>query len=289
MTSPQAAPFLRWAGGKRRLLPVLLAGMPAKHGRYWEPFLGGGAVFFAARPSLGSATIADFNPDLAATYQQLRDNVDAVVTGLTAISAGFDESAFYKLRAAKPQTDLERAIRFIAFNRTCFNGLFRVNSKGEWNTPYGKLANPTICNEPLLRAVSASLQTVDVIQGSYEYTAQGSSHGDFLYCDPPYIPLSTTASFSKYAASDFNDNDQRALAKFLKAKADAGVWVMLSNSDTPASREIFGALPMYQVSVHRSIAAASGSRGQVHEIIATNIPLSNMRDSSVFQSLATRI
>lgn len=257
---------------------------------YYEPFLGGGAVFFALQEGLKTAVLADFNEDLTCAYTQVRDNPDAVIAGLKAIAANFNEAEFYKLRSASPTSDLDKAVRFIAYNRTCFNGLFRVNSAGGWNTPYGHLKNPTICNEPLLRSVSAALSNVSLLTGSYEHTSAAAGPEDLVYFDPPYLPTSVTASFSKYSAGDFTETDQRALAAHAGKLADAGAYVVLSNSDTPLSRSIFSAvLPLYQVDVKRSISANASSRGTVQEILATNVPLGAMKDSAAFQALATRI
>lgn len=287
LPTTRPAPFLRWAGGKRRLLKVLNAGMPTQFNTFYEPFLGGGAVYLTLDHPGERCVVSDMNTDLIAAYRAIRDNLDELVDALREHQANVSEEWFYALRAAEPTTDLERAARFIAYNRTSFNGLFRVNSKGKWNTPYGKLKKPTVCNEPLLRAVADRLVGTDIRCGTYTDGTLGAGIGDFVYLDPPYLPISATASFSKYDKDDFTAADHQALATHVQQLRDAGAHVMLSNSDTPLVREIFAGMNLHQVSVHRSISAKATSRENVHEVLATTYPLDQMADPDTFLTLAT--
>jgi DNA adenine methylase len=284
---PRPAPFLRWAGGKRRLLPVLTAGAPAAFSRYFEPFLGGGAMLFALDQPGSFCVVNDANEDLALTYRVLRDDPEALIAALHQHEEQVSSEWFYALRAVRPVDPVARAARFIAYNRTSFNGLFRVNSSGGWNTPYGKLKNPTVCNAPLLRAVSDALAGADIRSGSFQDATKDADVGDFVYLDPPYLPLSPTSSFSQYAAGGFGVTDHQDLAAVVAAARDAGALVMLSNSDTPLTREIFAGMDLYQVQVRRSISANASSREQVAEILAVTYPVEEMRDPDAFLALAT--
>lgn len=286
---PSPAPFLRWAGGKRRLLPVLSAGSPSYSGRYFEPFAGSAAKFFADAPT--RAVLGDTNTELMVTYEQLTSNVTGVCDELEKIASGFNEEKFYQLRATVPSTDVARAARFIAYNRTCFNGLFRMNASGGWNTPYGHLKNPTICDGPLLHAVSKQLQKATLRRGPYGACTVDAQRDDFTYFDPPYVPKSATSSFTAYTADGFGLDDQRDLAAHMAALIETGVHVMLSNSDTPVSREIFTGigLTLYSVNVRRSISASGAAREVVSELLAVSYPLSVMSNKDTFLSHATAL
>lgn len=279
------APFLRWAGGKRRLLPAILAGAPATFGAYFEPFIGGGAVLFALRLAGDRVTINDVNPDLLAVYRALRDDPETLIDGLAAHATAVSADDFYAMRASTPANDMERAVRMVYLNRTCFNGLYRVNANGEFNVPYGKLRHPVVCNAELLRACAAALDGVRIREGSFADAVADADAGDFVYFDPPYIPLSPTASFSRYARDDFTQPDQERLAAIVTELTGRGVHVMLSNSDTPLTRDIFAGLDLHSVSVARSISASAGSRTRVREVIGVNYPTSAMRDPDTFTDL----
>lgn len=281
------APFLRWAGGKRRLLKVIAPAMPTEMGKFYEPFLGGGALYFSLAHPGARCVVNDTNEDLIAAYRVLQTDPEALIGALSEHQSQVSADWFYALRATEPATDLERAARFIAYNRTSFNGLFRVNSKGGWNTPYGKLKNPTISNGPLLRADSARLSGTDIRCGSYLDATAGAADGDFVYYDPPYLPLTATSSFSKYAKDDFTPGDHSALAERVSVLASSGVRAMLSNSDTPLTREIFAGMHQYQVHVQRSISAKASSRESVAEVLAVTYPLEDMVDAEQFLKFAT--
>ena len=249
---PQARPFLKWAGGKTQLLPDLFARFPHTFKRYHEPFLGGGAVFFALAPK--SAILSDVNGDLVETYTAIRDDVEGVIAKLRAHTVS--EEHYYRVRAQKSAalTPAAAAARTIYLNRTCFNGLYRVNRDGQFNVPFGKYDNPTICNEENLLAVSAALQDVQLRNESVFDIGARVRRGDLVYFDPPYDPLSPTSSFTSYAKTAFGRDEQKRLAELFTRLACRGVHVVLSNSDTPFIR---------------AISARADRRGSVGEVIVS--------------------
>lgn len=272
-----AAPVIKWAGGKARLLPELMARMPTSYERYYEPFAGGAALFFRNAPA--RAVLSDSNPDLIALYTALRDDVAAVAAVLGRYQSSHCKEHYYATRAAwnaltpwgAPQrygwTAAERAAAFVYLNRTCFNGLWRVNQDGHFNVPMGKYANPTICAPDVLRAASAVLSRAELRCGDFRTALDDIQAGDFVYLDPPYVPASVTANFVAYDRDGFNEDDQRALATTFKVFANLGVRVMLSNSDTPLVRELYQGFRIDQVQAPRSINSKAGSRGPVAEVI----------------------
>jgi DNA adenine methylase len=282
------APFLRWAGGKRRLLDVIAASLPASYDRFYEPFLGGGTVFFNVDVPGERCVVNDVNPELVVTYQVLRDEPEALIEALTALAADTSKEAYYRVRAAAPTGRIERAARMIYLNRLCFNGLWRVNGSGQFNVPYANLKNPTVVNADLLRANAARLAGTTIREGDAAAAVADAAPGDFVYFDPPYVPLSPTAAFSRYTKDDFLEPQQRELAMTIATMVERGVHVMLSNSDTPLTRAIYGdcGLTMHTVAVSRSIAASSGSRTRVNEILGVSYPTSAMADPSLFTPAA---
>ena len=231
---PRARPFVKWVGGKRQLLPRLLPHVPQRFGRYFEPFVGGGALFFSLAPEF--AALNDGNARLVRTYRTIRDRVEDVVALLRTYP--HDRDFFMSLRAVDIDagTDVEVAAWFIYLNRTAFNGLYRVNSRGGFNVPFGRYKNPTICDAENLRACAAILKGASITHGDFEAVVADAHPGDFVYFDPPYVPLTATSDFTSYTAEGFTDADQvrlRDVALRLKA---GGVAVMLSNSGAP--REI---------------------------------------------------
>lgn len=280
MSTP--APFLRWAGGKARLLPALHAAMPGEFGRYYEPFLGGGALFWSLQHPSDQCVLGDLTDDLVDAYQQLRDRPEALIEQLRSLEGDTSKDAYLALRASDPAGPLERAARFIALNRTCFNGLYRVNASGRFNVPWGQLKNPTICNAPLLRADAVKLAGTDIRRGGYAETSADAQRGDFVYLDPPYIPASSTSNFAAYAKEGFGPAEQEQLAAHVRDLTSRGVRVMLSNSDTPLTRSIYADLDLHTVSVRRSISAKSSARGTVTEVLGVNYAITTMRDPSAF-------
>ena len=278
-------PFLRWAGGKRRLLPVLRAALPATFAHYYEPFLGGGALFFDLPPMGDAAHLNDATDDLIHAYTVLRDTPSELITTLGTLGEVTTKSAYLAVRASEPAMPLGRAARFIYLNRTGFNGLYRVNRSGKFNVPFGQLANPTVCNEDLLASDTAHLRGVHLRAGGYADALSGAGPGDFVYLDPPYIPLSPTAAFAAYTPGGFTEPDQRALADEVDRLTALGALVMLSNSDTPLTRDIFARMNLHTVSVHRSISATLSGRGTVTEVVGVNYDPAAMADPAAFAAL----
>ena len=274
------APYLRWAGGKRVLAPVISSAIDSSFdhskNKFFEPFVGGGAVFFSLASRLNGSQIVinDVNPDLVASYRVIQGDLENLIKRLNILSKDSSATAFAKIRAEKPKTDLERAARFIFLNKTCFNGLWRVNSSGQFNVPYGQIKNPLILDEALLRANSEYLTKATIRLGSYITAVADAKSGDYVYLDPPYIPLNPTSSFSKYAKDDFTEIDQYALAGAIKGLTKRGVKVIFSNSDTPLTREIYGGLlELRSISVTRSISAQATSRNKVDEVLGVNFDI----------------
>jgi DNA adenine methylase len=225
-----AEPFLKWAGGKRNLLDRLLPLFPPLNpeGTYFEPFLGGGAVFFRLRPN--RAVLSDINVELIEVFVAVRDDVEAVVIKLAGLP--YSESDYYKIRAWRPTDLADRAARLIYLNKTCFNGLFRVNQRGEFNVPFGRHGpNVEICNELQLRAASAALKSAVFAVGDFEETLCSAQAGDFVYLDPPYTTAHASNGFIEYNAKVFSWADQRRLARVAEKLVDRGVSVVVSNAD----------------------------------------------------------
>ena len=264
----KAGPFLKWAGGKGRLLAQYQPLFPESFGRYFEPFVGAGAVFFHLAP--GEAHLSDVNPELVNAYSVIRDHVDALIETL----AGYqhDREFYYALRAVDPETlsPVERAARIIYLNKTCFNGLYRVNRRGQFNVPFGDYKNPRICDETGLRAAHAALQGVSVTHQGFDAVLAEAKSGDFVYFDPPYHPLSPTASFTSYAADDFGPEDQIRLAAVFRRLDAKGVKIMLSNSDTPFIRDLYEGFHIQQVWAPRAINRDASKRKGVPEVVVTN-------------------
>ena len=264
----RAKPFLKWAGGKTQLLPELLKRFPANFNRYHEPFVGGGAVFFGLGPK--ACTLSDVNADLINTYTAIRDDVDGLIRVLKKHRA--EEEYYYKMRELKVANlnDTEAAARIIYLNRTCFNGLYRVNRKGQFNVPFGKSSNPTICNSENLQRVSERLRGVKLRCESVFNIARRVRRNDLIYFDPPYDPLSKTSSFTSYAKGGFGDEEQIQLAKLFTRLAERGVHVVLSNSDTPFIRKLYKGHRIDRVYARRAINSRADRRGPVGEVIVTS-------------------
>lgn len=284
----QPKPFLRWAGGKRQLLPAINEAFGSLElgpkARYFEPFIGGGAVFFSiATSAFGKGmpagfVINDANQELTNLYLVVRDEVDELVQQLELLTLDTSAEAFYKIRSATYVDPVSRAARFVFLNRLCFNGLYRVNSTGGFNVPYGRLKNPVVCNEPLLRSCSAWLKEVDIRNGDFVDALKGVKKGDVVYLDPPYVALTKTASFSSYHASGFGIEDHERLSNLIEKLDQLGVHVLLSNSDTETTRELFSKLNLYSVRANRSISASGSSRNAVSELIGVNFKVSRQSE-----------
>jgi DNA adenine methylase len=267
------APFLKWAGGKGQLRELILARLPARIDDYFEPFVGGGAIFFAlaAQKRFRRAMLADRNASLIDTYRAVRDDVESVIRDLQ--KHRYEEEYFYAVRAIDPETlDLAaRAARMIYLNRACFNGLYRVNRSGRFNVPFGRYTNPTLCDAEGLRAASATLQGVELVAADFEVVVAGARPGDAVYFDPPYFPLSATSSFTAYDPYPFREEEHRRLARAHRALGERGVLALLSNSDCPFTRQLFEGLPVETVHASRSINSVATRRGKITELLVTSL------------------
>jgi DNA adenine methylase len=279
----QATPFLRWAGGKRQLLPAIHSVFKnvelSATSRYFEPFLGGGAVFFslASGPSANGVPanfhLNDWNEELVDLYRVLRDDVDHLIMKLEMLAHDTSEEAFYRVRAEKAVEKIDIAARFVFLNRLCFNGLYRVNQSGDFNVPYGKLKNPVVCNTSLLKLCSAALKDAEITNQDFSVAVSKAKKGDLVYLDPPYVALTKTASFTSYHSSGFSLEDHRRLADLVSDLSAKQVNVVLSNSDTEETRDLFSEMDRYVVKANRSISAAGTSRNSVQELLCTNFEL----------------
>jgi len=266
--SAKVKPFVKWAGGKRQLLPAIRLNLPKKFARYFEPFVGGGAVFFDLAPPC--AILSDANAELINCYLAVRDHVDELIRALR--GHVYEKEHYYRVRAIAPDSlgEVERAARTIFLNKTGFNGLYRVNSKGVFNVPFGRFKNPNICDEPTLRTCSARLVGVEIHHRPFEATLREARAGDFVYFDPPYIPLSKTSYFTAYSDLRFDLEDQERLARVFEELADRGAKVMLSNSDVEWVRERYARFTLKDVLAPRSVNSVVSSRGLVRELLVTS-------------------
>ncbi len=263
-----AHPMLKWPGGKGGLLADLQPLLPPTHGRYHEPFVGGAALFFATRPR--EALLSDANADLIGTYEAVRDDVDGVVYELSAMR--YVEAEFYSAREefnARNASPARRAALMIYLNRTCFNGLFRVNRSGAFNVPFGRYVNPRICDAANLRACSAALAGVRLAARSCWESLELVRPGDFVYLDSPYAPVSATANFTAYTAEGFDERDQERLAREFRRLVDLGAYVLASNADVPAVCELYSEFRIVKTSRGGGMNCKASARGRVPEVIVT--------------------
>jgi DNA adenine methylase len=272
----QAKPFLKWVGGKGQLINDIVSLLPTQFNDYFEPFIGGGAVFFSLY-SQGllknkAATLLDFNDELINTYSVLKQagGVTKVVKLLSGEKYANTSENFYMIRAEVPTNKYERAARMIYLNKTCFNGLYRVNGSGKFNTPFGKYANPTICDIDNLKACGKALQGVSLVSGSYDNIKELAKKGDLIYFDPPYQPVSKTANFTGYTKNAFGEKDQESLAALYSDLDKRGCHLMLSNSDAPLILELYKKFDIHIVKAKRAINCNANNRGKVNEVIVTN-------------------
>ena len=262
-------PFLKWAGGKGKLIQQYIPYLPKKFKTYYEPFLGGAAVFFYLNPPSG--TLTDINAELVNAYRCVRDNVEELILNLEAHQLRHCRDYYYQVRQSPGVTNIEKAARLIYLNKTCFNGLYRENSKGEFNVPIGKYKNPKICNPALLRSVSAALQNAQINVRPFEDILEhASSCDDFVYFDPPYHPLSPTSNFTAYSRYSFTQDDQIRLKYVFAELAERGVKVMLSNSDCKFIRELYSDFNINSIIAPRLINSDARKRGNITELLITS-------------------
>jgi DNA adenine methylase len=273
---PFSRPFLKWAGGKTQLLPELSKYYPTGSvNRYFEPFLGSGAVFFHfnATVSPKSSFLWDNNLELVQTFQAVRDDVEQVIDLLREHESVHSKEHFLKIRkirvkkVAKPS---EIAARLIYLNKTCFNGLYRVNSRGEFNVPFGKYLKPSILNEEGLRKASRQLEGADIAVKDFRMVLCDAEAGDFVYLDPPYHPRSETSYFTSYTRDSFGEKDQRELAEVYRALDKKGCLLVLSNSDTTLVQQLYKDFKKVEVSARRNINSRADRRGPIKERLVVN-------------------
>ena len=263
------APVLKWAGGKRQLLSQFAFLYPSRiTGVYHEPFFGSGAVYFSLSPH--QAYLTDSNEELINFYQVLRGAVDQLIDDLKKhVNA---REYYYAIRALDPGglTAVERASRFIYLNKCAYNGLWRVNRSGRHNVPYGSYKNPRFLNPAALIAAGRALRNAVLQAADFEITLEQARPGDFIYCDPPYHPLTKTANFRSYTADSFPAPDQKRLAAMFQALDQRGCLIMASNSDTPFIRELYAGFNLTEVMARRAINCKGEGRGPVSELVIRN-------------------
>ena len=278
----EAQPFLKWAGGKSQLLEQFERFFPDSIQCYCEPFVGGGAVFFhlKARFPKMRAVLRDNNRELINCYQVVRDHAAELAERLDAHLEQFrarGEPYFYSVRDQhKLSGALERAARMIFLNKTCYNGLWRVNAQGRFNVPIGSYRpdRVSLYDPPNLLAASAALQDVDLREGDFRRTLAQVHDGDFVYVDPPYYPLSRTANFTSYTQEEFGPAEQKELAELSAAAAQRGAQLMLSNSDTPVTRQLYAGFHLHTVQARRAVNCDGAKRGRISELVALSYALS---------------
>jgi DNA adenine methylase len=270
-------PLLKWAGGKTQLLGALLPKVPKHYGRFIEPFFGGGALFFAVRPDNG--IIADNNPELITLYRSVASDVDGVIAQLRRYDN--TEEVFYAVRSLDTTTlsHIEAAARTIFLNRTCFNGLYRVNRRGQFNVPYGHYKNPTLIDEDALRAASVLLRSTTIICGDYKNVLREHARpGDFVFLDPPYLPVSASAYFTRYTKEQFYENDHLELASEVHRLHELGCHVVLTNSNHPLVHEQYQQFSIEVLPTKRSISCKGKARtGEDVVVTVTPKPRFNLR------------
>jgi DNA adenine methylase len=266
-TSPR--PFLKWAGGKSRLIQQYIPYLPKSYKNYYEPFLGGGAVFFYLQPS--AAILTDINAELINTYCCVRDHVEELIYLLKEHKDRHSKDYYYSVRNNCGGTDIEKAARLIYLNKTCFNGLYRVNSQGKFNVPLGRYENPNICSEVLLKAASEALSHAEIRQADFfDVVNYVISSDDFIYFDPPYYPVSETSYFTAYSMYRFAEEQQVQLKGVFEKLAERGVKVMLSNSDCEFIRNLYSSFNIYTISASRAINSNAKKRGKITELLVTS-------------------
>jgi DNA adenine methylase len=271
--STGAGPIIKWAGGKTKLLPEITKRIPSSYKRYFEPFMGGAAVFFNVAPE--NAVLNDWNRDLVNMYRCVAWNVEGVIRRLRKHRQMHCEAYYYQMRElwnedGRTWGNVDRAAAFIYLNKTCFNGLWRVNKKGKFNVPAGRYKSPQIFDPDNMRNAGKLLRRTELRTGDYRDAVAGAGAGDFVYFDPPYQPVNTTAKFTSYTEADFGEDNQLELAALARQLSDRGCYVMLSNSDTPFIRKIYKGFKIETVKCPRAINSKASSRGKVDEVLITN-------------------
>lgn len=285
-----AKPFIKWVGGKTQLLPEIRKRYPDCFEKYCEPFVGGGAVLFdvLSNCSPSQVFINDINPELINAYRQIKDNTEELISLLKAVNSEYLASAdkknyYYEKRArfnfliASGFDTVEKAALFIMLNKTCFNGLYRVNAKGLFNVPHNGAEHPAICDEENIRRCAKLLRSTTIILGDYRKTADFIDERTFVYIDPPYRPLTVSSSFTSYNENGFDDENQKELAEFFRDMSEKGAFVLLSNSDPKNSDphdnffdELYKDFTIERVHASRMINSKADGRGEISELLISN-------------------
>lgn len=269
-------PILKWVGGKRQLLSEIYPLIPKKITTYVEPFVGGGAVLFKLQPK--RAIINDFNKELINTYKVVKKDPHKLLELLEIHDKNNCEDYYYEIRSLdrsdnfKKMSNIEKAARIIYLNKTCFNGLYRVNQAGQFNSPYGRYKNPNIINRPTVLAMSNYFNSNDIkiMQGDYRAVLKDLTKGTFVYFDPPYLPISTSSSFTGYTEGGFDEKEQIELKKECDKLSAKGIKFMLSNSDHPTIRELYKNYNITTVQARRAINSKGNKRGEIKEVLVRN-------------------
>ncbi len=268
----EAKQFVKWAGGKKQLLPQLLAFSPPKFENYFEPFVGGGALFFKLHylGRIKKSYLNDLNENLVTAYKIIKDKPQELIKELSSGKYKNEKETFYKIREEEPKDKIKTTARFIYLNKTAFNGLYRENSKGKFNVPFGKYANPKILDKDNILAVNKALQTDEITCLDFEKAVAKTKNRDFVYFDPPYYPISKTSSFTSYTKQDFTKKDQERLFECFKRLDKKGCLVMLSNSYSPLIKNLYKDFNQRTVMAGRAISCKGEGRGKIKELIVTN-------------------
>ncbi|MFA5828723.1 MAG: Dam family site-specific DNA-(adenine-N6)-methyltransferase [Candidatus Shapirobacteria bacterium] len=279
-----AKPFIKWVGGKGKLIPELEKYLPKKFTRYYEPFVGGGALFFSLKQSrdISFASINDINRKLITAYKQIQQNPKELISLLGIMESNYkklsfkeQEKDYYKKREIYNNDKLNKlntTAYLIFLNKTCFNGMYRENSKGQYNIPFGDQKNPTICDRENILAVSNALKNTEITDLAFEESVNKCKKGDFIYFDPPYCPLNATSNFTSYSKSSFGPEEQRKLRDIYVELANRGCFIMLSNSNAPLVLDLY---KKYKKNIHevyaaRSINSKGNKRGKIKEVVITS-------------------
>lgn len=276
MSGIELRPFLKWAGGKRQLISQIKPYIPNEFNTYYEPFVGAGAILFDLAPN--KAIVNDKNGELVNVYREIKNNLEELIRNLEIHLDKHSEEYYYEIRAKDRiesynlWTDAQKAARFIYLNRTCYNGLYRVNSKGFFNVPFGKYKNPKIVDVELLSEVSRYLNEnhIFILNGDFETALTSAKINDFVYIDPPYDPVSTTAAFTSYSNDGFNKEDQIRLKELFDNLNARGCKVLLSNSNTEFINDLYKDYKIELVTAARNINSVASKRGKVYEVLVMN-------------------
>lgn len=270
-------PFIKWVGGKRSLLDQIMPHLPQSFGNYFEPFVGGGALFFELH-DLGvlegkKAYLFDINSELINAYKVVRDDPQKLIADLADLELRHSKELYYEVRSQDRSSDfalldpIKRASRFIYLNKTCYNGLHRVNSKGEFNAPCGSYIKPHICDHAVIKRASKALQNAQIHHASYKDVLKEAKKGDLIYLDPPYYPLTKSANFTAYSKSSFAQSDQMELFEIFKTLDDRGCKVLKSNSDASFVRMLYSEFQMHEILASRTINRDPTNRGRIKELL----------------------